>query len=44
MMDREKASELPQMQVGFMKGICLPCYEAISKVMPEALPLKERSM
>ncbi|KAI6175062.1 Phosphodiesterase [Aphelenchoides bicaudatus] len=44
MMDRDKANELPQMQVGFMKGICIPCYEAISKIMPEALPLKDRAL
>ncbi|KAI6242433.1 Phosphodiesterase [Aphelenchoides fujianensis] len=44
MMDRSKASELPQMQVGFMKGICVPCYDVISKVIPEAEPLKERSL
>ncbi|KAI1724743.1 3'5'-cyclic nucleotide phosphodiesterase domain-containing protein [Ditylenchus destructor] len=44
MMDRTKANELPQMQVGFMKGICIPCYEAIAPVIPEAEKLKERTL
>uniref|UniRef100_A0A915EBR6 PDEase domain-containing protein n=2 Tax=Ditylenchus dipsaci TaxID=166011 RepID=A0A915EBR6_9BILA len=44
MMDRTKANELPQMQVGFMRGICVPCYETISGVIPDAEKLKERSL
>ncbi|KAI6180281.1 Phosphodiesterase [Aphelenchoides besseyi] len=43
MMDRSKANELPQMQVGFMKGICCPCYDVIAKVIPQAEQLKERA-
>uniref|UniRef100_A0A9J2P4E4 Phosphodiesterase n=1 Tax=Ascaris lumbricoides TaxID=6252 RepID=A0A9J2P4E4_ASCLU len=42
MMDRQKAHELPQMQVGFMNGICMPCYELLSRVIPETDQLKER--
>uniref|UniRef100_A0A158P8A5 Phosphodiesterase n=1 Tax=Angiostrongylus cantonensis TaxID=6313 RepID=A0A158P8A5_ANGCA len=42
MMDRNKAHELPQMQVGFMRGICLPCYELIAKVLPEASFLRDQ--
>ncbi|KAK0424025.1 hypothetical protein QR680_008463 [Steinernema hermaphroditum] len=43
MMDRTKAHELPQMQVGFMRGICVPCYDLMSKIVPEAKQLKDRS-
>lgn len=43
MMDRNKANELPQMQLSFMRGICIPCYESIANVIPEAQRLKERS-
>ena len=27
MMDRAKKDKLPQMQVGFIDGVCLPIYE-----------------
>lgn len=43
MMDRQRAHELPQMQVGFMRGICCPCYELISEIIPQAEQLRERS-
>uniref|UniRef100_A0A183BM06 Phosphodiesterase n=1 Tax=Globodera pallida TaxID=36090 RepID=A0A183BM06_GLOPA len=43
MMDRTRAHELPQMQVGFMRGICIPCYEVLADVIPEAEKLRERS-
>ncbi|CAD6184159.1 unnamed protein product [Caenorhabditis auriculariae] len=42
MMDRQQAHQLPQMQVGFMRGICLPCYELIGKVLPRAISLRDR--
>ncbi|VDK42544.1 unnamed protein product [Gongylonema pulchrum] len=42
MMDRQKAHELPQMQVGFMQSICLPCYELIAAVIPESQELLDR--
>ncbi|KHN74347.1 putative 3',5'-cyclic phosphodiesterase pde-5 [Toxocara canis] len=42
MMDRQKAHELPQMQVGFMNGICMPCYDLLSRVIPETEQLRER--
>lgn len=44
MMDREKANQLPQMQVGFMKSICLPCYELIAAMVPEAQQLLDRCL
>ena len=43
MMDRAKAEELPQMQVGFMKGICVECYDLISQVIPETIQLRDRA-
>ncbi|GMT26972.1 hypothetical protein PFISCL1PPCAC_18269, partial [Pristionchus fissidentatus] len=42
MMDRMKAHELPQMQVGFMRGICVPCYDAIATVIPEVSKLRDQ--
>uniref|UniRef100_A0A1I7U6X5 Phosphodiesterase n=1 Tax=Caenorhabditis tropicalis TaxID=1561998 RepID=A0A1I7U6X5_9PELO len=42
MMDRNKAHMLPQMQVEFMRGICLPCYELIAKIFPKADKMRER--
>ncbi|KFM65357.1 cGMP-specific 3',5'-cyclic phosphodiesterase, partial [Stegodyphus mimosarum] len=41
MMDREKKGELPAMQVGFIDCICLPVYEALTKVQPALKPLLE---
>ncbi|GMS99649.1 hypothetical protein PENTCL1PPCAC_21824, partial [Pristionchus entomophagus] len=42
MMDRTKAHELPQMQVGFMRGICVPCYDVIAQVIPEVGKLRDQ--
>ncbi|CAM1293641.1 Uncharacterised protein g792 [Pycnogonum litorale] len=39
MMDRTKEQEQPTSQIGFLKGICLPCYELLVAVIPEAQPL-----
>lgn len=41
MMDRDKAHELPKLEVGFLVGICLPCYELMSLVLPETVPMVE---
>lgn len=43
MMDRHKAHELPKMQVGFMSGICVPCYETLAQVIPHVKPLVEKA-
>ncbi|VDD93505.1 unnamed protein product [Enterobius vermicularis] len=43
MMDRRRANELPQAQVGFMEGICIPCYELLAKVIPESEPFYQRA-
>ncbi|VBB27559.1 unnamed protein product [Acanthocheilonema viteae] len=44
LMDREKANELPQMQVTFMKDICIPCYELIVMAVPECQQLLDRCL
>ena len=33
----------PPIKVGFMRGICIPCYEVLADVIPEAEKLRERS-
>uniref|UniRef100_A0A7E4W7Z7 Phosphodiesterase n=1 Tax=Panagrellus redivivus TaxID=6233 RepID=A0A7E4W7Z7_PANRE len=43
MMDRDKANELPDLQVGFIQGICLQCFELIAKIIPETQILVDRS-
>uniref|UniRef100_A0A1I8EHL9 Phosphodiesterase n=1 Tax=Wuchereria bancrofti TaxID=6293 RepID=A0A1I8EHL9_WUCBA len=44
MMDRKKVNELPQMQVTFMKYICIPCYELIVTTIPECQQLLDRCL
>ncbi|XP_052776566.1 probable 3',5'-cyclic phosphodiesterase pde-5 isoform X2 [Mya arenaria] len=44
MMDREKKHELPQLEVGFLVGICLPCYELMAQVLPETKPMKDGAL
>ncbi|CAG0893464.1 unnamed protein product [Darwinula stevensoni] len=39
MMDRDQPDQQAACQVGFMKGICLPCYKLLSKVIPQTKPL-----
>ncbi|XP_059167977.1 dual 3',5'-cyclic-AMP and -GMP phosphodiesterase 11-like isoform X2 [Physella acuta] len=41
MMDREQIDKLPDLQVGFIDDICMPVYEAISRVSPRLSPLLE---
>lgn len=41
MMDREKQHELPHLEVGFLVGICLPCYELMARILPETKPMVE---
>ncbi|XP_019850838.1 PREDICTED: cGMP-specific 3',5'-cyclic phosphodiesterase-like isoform X2 [Amphimedon queenslandica] len=40
-MDRRKIDELPQMQAGFIKGVCLPLYKVLAKFSPEFLPMAD---
>ncbi|XP_022097023.1 probable 3',5'-cyclic phosphodiesterase pde-5 isoform X1 [Acanthaster planci] len=39
MMDRSKSHELPTNQVSFIVGICLPCYDLLSQLVPNAKPM-----
>jgi len=42
MMNREKISKLPEMQIGFIDSICAPIYTAFAKLFPHELsPLLE---
>ncbi|XP_071037652.1 probable 3',5'-cyclic phosphodiesterase pde-5 isoform X2 [Parasteatoda tepidariorum] len=38
-MDRSKSGEQPDSQVGFLKGICIPCYELLHALIPESKPM-----
>lgn len=39
MMDRDTADKLPNHQVGFLLGICIPGYDILQKLVPGAKPL-----
>ncbi|GAV08828.1 hypothetical protein RvY_18464 [Ramazzottius varieornatus] len=39
MLDRKRANELPANQIGFINGICLPCYELMVKLLPGTQPM-----
>lgn len=39
MMDREQPNEQANSQVGFLSGICLPCYKTLYQLIPETKPL-----
>ncbi|XP_066144330.1 probable 3',5'-cyclic phosphodiesterase pde-5 isoform X3 [Euwallacea fornicatus] len=39
MMDRDQPDEQPSSQVGFLKGICLPCYNLLNRFIPDCQPL-----
>ncbi|XP_048577494.1 cAMP and cAMP-inhibited cGMP 3',5'-cyclic phosphodiesterase 10A isoform X2 [Nematostella vectensis] len=39
MMDRSKHDDLPENQVGFLKGIVRPCYSLLMDFVPEMAPL-----
>lgn len=41
MMDREQPEQQAISQVGFIKGICIPCYTLLYKLIPETKPLLE---
>jgi len=44
MMDRAKKDKLPQMQVGFIDGVCLPIYETLSTHYPYFKPLLDECL
>jgi cAMP and cAMP-inhibited cGMP 3',5'-cyclic phosphodiesterase 10 len=39
MMDREQPDQQPASQVGFLTGICIPCYGLLNRLIPELKPL-----
>ncbi|XP_064632499.1 dual 3',5'-cyclic-AMP and -GMP phosphodiesterase 11-like isoform X2 [Lineus longissimus] len=41
MMDRDKKDQLPSMQVGFIDAVCMPVYQAFTKVSDRFKPLSE---
>ncbi|XP_077991187.1 putative 3',5'-cyclic phosphodiesterase pde-5 isoform X2 [Glandiceps talaboti] len=41
MMDRDRAHELPANQVGFIVGICMPCYELLYRILPGSKPMMD---
>lgn len=41
MMDRNQPNQQAASQVGFLTGICLPCYTLLSDLIPDTKPLLE---
>lgn len=41
MMDRSQPNEQAASQVGFLTGICVPCYTILSVLLPETRPMLE---
>ncbi|KAI0213878.1 putative 3',5'-cyclic phosphodiesterase pde-5 [Lamellibrachia satsuma] len=39
MMDRSNQHKLPLLEVGFLVGICLPCYEVLAQMLPQTQPM-----
>lgn len=39
MMDRNQLHLQPDSQVGFISGICIPCYNLLYRLIPETKPL-----
>lgn len=39
MYDRRRKDELPEMQLGFIDGVCLPIYQGLAKIMPNTRPM-----
>lgn len=42
MMDRDRADVQAASQVDFIKGVCIPCYKVLHRIMPETLPMLEK--
>ncbi|XP_046391241.1 probable 3',5'-cyclic phosphodiesterase pde-5 isoform X3 [Ischnura elegans] len=42
MMDRHQPDQQAASQVGFLTGICIPCYELLYKLVPETKPMLEK--
>jgi cAMP and cAMP-inhibited cGMP 3',5'-cyclic phosphodiesterase 10 len=41
MMDRDQPDQQAASQVGFLNGICIPCYSLLYRLIPETKPLLE---
>ena len=41
MMDRDQADQQATCQVGFLSGICIPCYDILNTLIPETSPMLE---
>ena len=39
MMDRDNRKHIPQDQIGFFKFVCVPCYQTLAEILPEASDL-----
>lgn len=39
MMDRKQPEQQANSQVGFINGICIPCYTLLHRLIPETKPL-----
>uniref|UniRef100_A0AC35U9Z2 Phosphodiesterase n=1 Tax=Rhabditophanes sp. KR3021 TaxID=114890 RepID=A0AC35U9Z2_9BILA len=44
MMDRDFADDLPKVQVGFMEGVCLPCYKLVLQIAPITKELYDNAL
>ncbi|BFY99328.1 hypothetical protein BsWGS_02368 [Bradybaena similaris] len=44
MMDRDRKDDLPNLEVGFIQSICVPCYELMSMVIPDTKPMLEGAL
>ncbi|XP_059475966.1 probable 3',5'-cyclic phosphodiesterase pde-5 isoform X1 [Neocloeon triangulifer] len=42
MMDRDQPDQQAASQVGFINGICIPCYSLLYKLLPETKPLLDQ--
>lgn len=42
MMDRNQPDEQAASQVGFLTGICIPCYSILGKLLVETAPMLEQ--
>ncbi|XP_069675140.1 probable 3',5'-cyclic phosphodiesterase pde-5 isoform X3 [Periplaneta americana] len=42
LMDRDRKCELGAIQVGFLTGICIPCYSLLYKLIPETKPMLDQ--
>lgn len=41
MMDRNQPDQQAGSQVGFLMGICLPCYSLLNSLIPQTMPMMQ---